>query len=187
MKLALKTAVAVLAMATATPSFAALTIVAPCSSTTPNPDATACAGFYAGNLLNSASIADINLALDALVGGNFPDVVFSNLDPTKVFFSGSGDDPNAVVTFQSALSGDVIIGANFGDAGTGLGPRTVFYRFNFGSPTTSVAFNTQGFSGGVLVQGTPVPEAATWAMMLVGFAGIGFAMRRRRITLPQIA
>jgi hypothetical protein len=26
----------------------------------------------------------------------------------------------------------------------------------------------------------PVPEPATWAMMLLGFAGIGAVMRRRR-------
>lgn len=33
-----------------------------------------------------------------------------------------------------------------------------------------------------------VPEPATWAMMLVGFAGIGFAMRRRRTpALAQLA
>jgi hypothetical protein len=35
---------------------------------------------------------------------------------------------------------------------------------------------------------TAVPEPATWAMMLMGFAGIGFAMRRRRQpTLAQLA
>lgn len=35
----------------------------------------------------------------------------------------------------------------------------------------------------------PVPEPATWAMMLIGFGGIGFAMRRKRgaAVLPQIA
>lgn len=34
----------------------------------------------------------------------------------------------------------------------------------------------------------PVPEPSTWAMMLVGFAGIGMAMRRRRRPgLAQIA
>lgn len=34
-----------------------------------------------------------------------------------------------------------------------------------------------------------VPEPATWAMMLIGFGGIGFAMRgrRREQTLPQLA
>jgi hypothetical protein len=35
---------------------------------------------------------------------------------------------------------------------------------------------------------TAVPEPATWAMMLMGFAGIGFAMRRRRQpALAQVA
>jgi hypothetical protein len=43
------------------------------------------------------------------------------------------------------------------------------------------------------INGSPVgsvPEPATWAMMLLGFGGIGFAMRHRRRTqevLPQIA
>ena len=32
-----------------------------------------------------------------------------------------------------------------------------------------------------------VPEPATWAMMLIGFVGIGFAMRRRRVTALQTA
>jgi len=33
-----------------------------------------------------------------------------------------------------------------------------------------------------------VPEPATWAMMLLGFGGIGAAMRRRRKEiLPQLA
>lgn len=34
-----------------------------------------------------------------------------------------------------------------------------------------------------------VPEPATWAMMLVGFGGIGFAMRRRKAAavLPELA
>lgn len=45
----------------------------------------------------------------------------------------------------------------------------------------SLTFRSNGngsYGGNLSFQ--PVPEPATWAMMLVGFAGIGFAMRRRR-------
>jgi opacity protein-like surface antigen len=39
-----------------------------------------------------------------------------------------------------------------------------------------------------LGSGAPLPEPATWAMMLLGFAGIGVAVRRQRpAKLPQIA
>jgi hypothetical protein len=44
---------------------------------------------------------------------------------------------------------------------------------------------------GISGEGTPVrgvPEPATWAMMLLGFGGIGMAMRRgRKPVLAQIA
>lgn len=40
----------------------------------------------------------------------------------------------------------------------------------------------------IIVVGGAVPEPATWAMMIVGFGAVGFAMRRRRpATLPQAA
>jgi hypothetical protein len=45
-------------------------------------------------------------------------------------------------------------------------------------------------SGAIREIGGPVPEPATWAMMLVGFGGIGMAMRRsrrRNATLMQVA
>jgi len=44
------------------------------------------------------------------------------------------------------------------------------------------------YSGTLNVQVAPVPEPATWAMMLIGFAGVGMAMRRRRRpALAQLA
>ena len=44
------------------------------------------------------------------------------------------------------------------------------------------------YSGTLNIQALPVPEPATWAMMLVGFAGIGMILRRRRQpVLAQIA
>jgi PEP-CTERM motif-containing protein/pre-peptidase len=35
--------------------------------------------------------------------------------------------------------------------------------------------------------GSPVPEPATWAMMLLGFGAAGFALRRSRKTIPALA
>jgi hypothetical protein len=54
---------------------------------------------------------------------------------------------------------------------------------------SSVNLGVNGFSNSVIVP-PPVPEPGTWAMMLLGFGGIGMAMRRRRrssIVLPQLA
>ena len=45
-------------------------------------------------------------------------------------------------------------------------------------------------TGNVLLGGLSIaaaPEPATWAMMLVGFGAMGFASRRRRTSIPQLA
>jgi hypothetical protein len=55
---------------------------------------------------------------------------------------------------------------------------------------TLVGLDSGSYSGTLNVQSVrgAVPEPATWAMMLLGFAGVGFAMRRRRRpVLAQIA
>jgi hypothetical protein len=139
---------------------------------------------FQGNLLNNSSIGDLNGALDLLVGGDYsPNVTWATLDPTKLLISGSGSDPVGAITFAQDLFGMVILGVHFGDAGSGLGDRTQFYLFDFTSGPltagTQLQLNTQGFSSGVLMNGA-VPEPGTWAMMLIGFASIGTALRRSR-------
>jgi hypothetical protein len=52
----------------------------------------------------------------------------------------------------------------------GLAPGV--YRYNFGSGTDADTFTVE--------VGTPVPEPSTWAMMLIGFAGLGLAAKGRR-------
>ena len=51
--------------------------------------------------------------------------------------------------------------------------------------------NQIGFDNITLGSATPgagaVPEPGTWAMMLIGFGAVGFAMRRRRRTLDAQA
>jgi PEP-CTERM motif len=51
----------------------------------------------------------------------------------------------------------------------------------FSNPTTSV-FGNSGFYGDVLA--TPVPEADTWLMMIIGAGLIGFQLRRKHQALP---
>ena len=188
MKFLLKTAVAALALTAAVPASAALTLVpgGTCDVTVSDPDAEACAGAYDGNLLNNASIADLNAALDALIGGSgfSPDAVWSSLDPTKAIFSpGTG----TVVEFSETLMGLNILAVHFGDGGTGLGDRTILYLFDFGSGADSVDLGIQGFSDAVQVP-PPIPEPATWTMMLLGFGAVGYAARRRRKSgIPQLA
>ena len=55
---------------------------------------------------------------------------------------------------------------------------------NAGELFTSVTFSSTGNSFEVdnLAVGGAVPEPATWALMMLGFGGMGFAMRRK----PQV-
>jgi len=184
MKILLKAAVAALALTAAVPASAALVSVGSgCDATLPDPDAVDCAGAYAGNLNNESREADLNEALDILVGGDFEDVDFLAIEGTKDLISSSGQ----TITFDEALLGEVILSIHFGDAGSGLGDHTILYLFNFATETSSIDLNQNGFSHGVII-GNPVPEPATWAMMLMGFGAAGYSMRRRRKTvLAQLA
>lgn len=61
--------------------------------------------------------------------------------------------------------------------GSGAGAGFDAYVDHLSLATSSPTFGTQTYD----FQATPaVPEPATWAMMLVGFGGIGFQMRRSR-------
>ena len=51
-----------------------------------------------------------------------------------------------------------------------------------------INFHTVQFGGGEIRGNFPaVPEPSTWAMMLLGFGAIGYAMRRRRSAAPKAA
>src|SRR3954451_14502181 len=102
----------------------------------------------------------------------------------------------------TSTSGETITGASLTGAGLGAVVFTFFHNGNNNGMTASDIFLNAGttytfsFTGSgnnaAAVTGnislTPVPEPATWAMMLVGFAGIGMAVRRRRQpALAQVA
>ena len=188
MKLALKAGIAALAFFAAAPASAALTIVADCDATRPDPDAVACGGYYAGNLNsnNATDEADLQTALDLLLGVGTIDYEFTEVEGTKDFFDNSG----GILTFDEALFGQQVFSLHFGGAGEFDGDVTVLYLFDFGTEGgTSVDLSQDGFSNGIII--TPpggVPEPATWAMMLMGFGAAGYALRRRRkVLLTQVA
>lgn len=190
MKHVLKAGIAALALFAAAPASAALTVVANCDATTPDPDAIDCGGYYAGNLNNNspADEADLQTAIDLLIGAGVIDYEFTAVEGTKDFF----DLQNGILEFDAALYGTQIFSLHFGGAGDYDGDVTVLYLFDFGTAgATSVDLNQDGFSNGIII--TPpggVPEPATWAMMLMGFGAAGVSMRRsrrRKAELLQIA
>ena len=191
MKFALKAAVAALALTVAMPAQAALVLVPgfACSPTTTDPDAEACAGAYDGNLNNTSREADLNAAIDILLGNAglpplSPDIVFTDIEDTKDFF----DETGGVLSFDDTLFGLNIFSMHFGDGGTGSGDVTILYLFDFGEAgADEITLNRNGFSNSILIGGGAVPEPSTWAMMLLGFGAVGYAIRRRRKPLPQLA
>ena len=86
-------------------------------------------------------------------------------------------------------------GSNNGPTPGGTASGTIGLEFSslpesFTITQPVIRMQNTGPTGGGSDIGLPggVPEPATWAMMLVGFTGIGFAMRRRRkLGLLQVA
>ena len=118
-----------------------------------------------------------------LLGGvSIDGSLFSNPAPNTILFNAGG----LLITLnEQILSGD-------GITGTGISTNAIDVAFN------NFAFGTNLLNGKIIVGHTEafaslgpaaaVPEPATWAMMLLGFAGIGFATRRRRpARLSQLA
>ena len=159
---------------------AAVTVIATCDPTIVTPNATACAGYYTGNLINGspADIANQQYAISQLGGTYTFDGNWGAVE-TTLLKNEWGDTP---FDFGRMLYGETIIGAHFGK-GAGFGDQaSVFFLFDFGTEgVSSVVLNdTRGWSNAVLYTTGAVPEPAMWMMMILGFGGIGFVMRRRK-------
>lgn len=173
----------------AVPAQAALTTVSACDKTLTNPDAVACAGYYSGNLLNGSAIdiANQQEAIASLPGDFVFDGNWGALDPAFKIESLSNINQ---MNFGKTLYGSTIIGAHFGNVAADAGNVSVFWLFDFGSDGAQyVALDdTKGFSNAVLyTTGVgAVPEPSTWALMMLGMAGVGFSLRRKSRSGPRV-
>ncbi|WP_394763859.1 DUF4394 domain-containing protein [Phenylobacterium sp.] len=126
-------------------------------------------GVYPGGL---AYVAATDTLFETLAGGgNFYTINLANGAAT--LFSS-----NATVLNDNGVTWDASRGKFFTDDWS-----SSIYSFDANGQNATFVMNTSGAYDGIISVGPTggaVPEPATWAMMLVGFGGLGAMLRRRR-------
>jgi hypothetical protein len=176
--------------------------------------AIACVGYYGNNLLTGgvgSSTSSLTTYINQLLNGPAtspppPYPAADGYNPPYTITSGTGTVLGSLsnlsgtdgvpFTYNFAplqLSGYTVFAAHFGNFPDSNAPDvTAFWLLNLGAGTTSTVTinNGKGVSNAqILGTGTPtrsVPEPATWALMLLGFGGVGVAMRRSWKTKPAL-
>lgn len=129
------------------------------------------------NIVGSAALFSGQLSNTALTPGGPGNINFSN-----ILLDGMANMFTLVTPPGSAETQACCQPGGNGAFLLGTGQHTL----SFTATNTSNVLGT--YSGNFNFALAPVPEPATWAMMLLGFAGIGMAVRRnRRPALAQIA
>jgi hypothetical protein len=173
-------AIAASAFAVSSPAFAAPTVpVSDGTCTSPTNDtmpiATLCTGYYTGNIFDGNAV-DTTAITTALAGFG---ITYTGNLTDYVGFSGLGG-ANDLSSYYGDLVGVQVFGVHYG-GGAG-GGESAIYQIDFGTgghltlnlPASS---NIYKFSSATR---SAVPEPATWALMLLGFGGMGMALRRDR-------
>ncbi len=133
--------------------------------------------FIAPAFINSSSTSGTSIAL-------------ANLTSCSVTFGGGTCGAQVLFNNTSSMTQTPSDAISFG---TSSGAGAAFYFAdgaftNFGTYSNIIFGSQQAATLRVsLVQAAAVPEPATWAMMLIGFAGIGLASRRRRRVMARLA
>ena len=192
-RILLAATVAASAITISVPAYATVEVSAPtnvgCSTGPLAPPADYCAGYYTDNLLGG-SPADITAQQNAI--HLLPGFGSYTVDWTALTNAGdivSNGDVTALNALLANVGGQVLVGIHWGNVPGAAGNVSAFYLWNNVATGSIHLTSTEGWSNAVLYTATPaVPEPATWAMMLLGFSGIGMSMRRKRnAPLAQIA
>lgn len=148
-----------------------------------------CTGGISGVCAPPANSALQGTPYLAVLGGGMASIDLDSVSALQ-FDYGSIDSYNTITIFSTGADPVIIPGVNFVNAADGnqVAPGTNglftvtgnagerFNRITFASSQNSLEVDN-------LAVATAVPEPGTWAMMLLGFGAMGFAMRRRRETL----
>jgi uncharacterized protein (TIGR03118 family) len=103
-----------------------------------------------------------------LLVGNFGDGRINVFDVTTGAFLGELDSNGNPIAIEG------LWGLRFGNGGNGGAMNQLF--FSAGIPGPNGNIEDHGLFGDI----SAVPEPSTWGMMLIGFAGLGFAFRQSR-------
>jgi hypothetical protein len=176
-------AAASVALATASPAYAGkstknvLTAVDDCSMVCDGPTTVGTEttiGFTEAGLANPTFTEWLTFTNDlAGVYALTLDTSSSGIDFTSAILTGPGGPYELMEEFDNGISEFWNLSSLFLEAGT--------YTLTINGENRS----TGSLGGTVTINA--VPEPGTWAMMLLGFGAAGFAMRRRRNALPQLA
>lgn len=148
-----------------------------------------CAGFVDGQAFagSPASVARLQGLLDDLYGAGVKNA--GSMTYIKLAgINGAMSQDFSAAPFNTLLNGMTLIGLHYG-AGQGSpgnaekADTSVLYLFDAGVDLKTIYWKYGASSDIVLFSTQPggsVPEPATWAMMIGGFALAGAAMRRRK-------
>jgi hypothetical protein len=110
-------------------------------------------------------------------------ILISTTDSSLQFTSGSLTGTGGVNFALTPGTNPITGTSELGRAATQLAAGTYTLAFSGNNPIVGGSF-----TGNAFISPAAVPEPATWAMMLLGFGGMGFVIRRKRQPLlAQIA
>lgn len=126
----------------------------------------------------------------AVLGGGSERIAFSSLKTSFGLYWGSVDTYNLLTFYDGNVSVATITGADVDPPMKANGDQTEYASNGYVLISALPRFDrvlaasgANSFEFDNVVAGGAVPEPSTWAMLLLGFAGLGFA-RFRRIKRP---